>query len=313
MLLDPAWPERRSERRGAARKKTASRALLLRYQGLLFALPALLALAALIGYPLVDTAVLSFTTDQGHFAGWSNYATILDDDTTALATYNSIIYVVGSIVFQLVLGTIAGILLNQRFIGRGPLRTILLIPWVVPGIVAATTWAWMFHIEFGIINYALQRAHVITDPVGWLINPELVLPSVIAVNVWKMFPFVGIMVLAGLQAIPDALYEAARVDGATFLHEVRYIMLPQLRPVLLSVGLLLVIWGMNGITIIYAMTGGGPANQSLILPIQIFKEAFEAFQFNPAAALSLVLFLVLFVVIMIYTLVFQSAKDGSGA
>lgn len=287
--------------------------LLQRYQGLLFAAPALLALAALIGYPLVDTAVLSFTTENGSFAGLSNYSEILSDDVTALSTYNSIIYVAASIVLQLVLGTIVGILLNQRFIGRGPLRTLILVPWIVPGIVAATTWAWMFHVEFGIINYALQSAHIISEPVGWLLTPNLVLPSVIAVNVWKMFPFVGIMVLAGLQAIPNELFEAARVDGATFIHEVRYIILPQLRTVLLSVALLLVIWGMNGITIIYAMTGGGPANQSLILPIQIFKQAFESFQFNQAAALSLVLFAVLFVFIMVYMIVFQPGKGPSDA
>ena len=291
------------------RRRTGTNGFISRNQGLLFALPALLALAALIGYPLIDTAVLSFTNDAGKFVGWSNYAEILDDDTTSLATYNSVIYVGGSLVLQLFLGTVAGILLNQRFIGRGPLRTILLIPWVVPGIVAATTWAWMFHIEFGIVNYALQRTHVITAPVGWLISPDLVLPSVIAVNVWKMFPFVAVMVLAGLQAIPETLYEAARVDGAHFLHEVRFIMLPQLRPVLVSIGLLLLIWGMNGITIIYAMTHGGPANQSLILPLQIFKEAFESFQFNTAGALSLMLFLALFAAILFYTVVFQS-KDA---
>jgi len=118
------------------------------------------------------------------------------------------------------------------------------------------------------------------------------------VNVWKMFPFVALMVLAALQGIPDALYEAARVDGATFYHEVRHIMLPHLGGVLASVSLLLLIWGLNGITLIYAMTGGGPANRSLILPLQIFKEAFEAFDFNRAAALSLVLFVVLFTVIV---------------
>ncbi len=289
------------------------RGVLHRNQGLWFALPALAALAALIGYPIADTAVLSVTDDQGAFVGLANYADVLGDDTTSLAAGNSLIFVAGAIMFQLLLGTIAGILLNQRFAGRGLVRTLLLIPWVIPGIVAATTWAWMFHYEFGIVNAMLMQAHIIAAPVGWLTDLQLVLPSLIAVSVWKLFPFVALMVLAGLQAIPNELYEAARVDGAGFYAEVRHIMLPQLRSVLTSVALLLFIWEMNGITIIYAMTRGGPANASLVLPIQIYKQAFENFQFNRAAALSLLLFAVLVVVIALQMTVFSSAEDRAGA
>jgi multiple sugar transport system permease protein len=201
---------------------------------------------------------------------------------------------------QVILGTAAGIALNQRFRGRGAVRALVLIPWIVPGIVAATTWAWMFHSEFGIINYGLSEAGLISGPVGWLTDPNLVLPALIAVNVWKMFPFVAVMVLAGLQAIPESLYEAARVDGASFLEEVRYITLPQLRPILASITLLLLIWGLNGITIIYAMTKGGPANRSLITPIQIYKQGFEFFRFGEAAALSVLFFVVVLVFVAIY-------------
>ena len=282
-------------------------------QGYLFVLPAMIVLAAMILYPLVDTAVLSVTNRRGEFVGVRNYASVLGARLTSLATYNSIVYVGISIVFQLVLGTIAGILLNRRFVGRGFLRSLLLIPWVVPGIVAATTWAWMFHYEFGIINYMMTASGLVDASVGWLTDPSLVLPSLIAVNVWKMFPFVAIMVLAGLQGIPETLYEAARVDGARFIDEVRYIMLPHLRSVLMSVSLLLLIWGMNGITIIYTMTGGGPANMSLILPIQIFKEAFETFNFNRAAALSVVLFAGLFVAILAQLSIARSREEKADA
>ncbi|MBI1775298.1 MAG: sugar ABC transporter permease [Proteobacteria bacterium] len=285
------------------------RSLLRRNQGLLFALPALIALAALVGYPLLYTAVLSVTNDRGGFVGLDNYRYFLGDDKTALSISNTLVYVLGSMVLQILLGTAAGIMLNQKFRGRGLVRSLVLIPWVIPGIVAATTWAWMFHAEFGIINYALMQLHAIERSVGWLTDPYKVLPSLIAVNVWKMFPFVAVMVLAGLQTVPDALYEAARVDGAGFLAEIRYIMLPHLRPVLTSVSLLLVIWGLNGITIIYTMTRGGPANRSLILPIQIFKEAFELFRLNHAAALSLALFLVLFLAILVFMNVFRSAEE----
>ena len=122
----------------------------------------------------------------------------------------------------------------------------------------------------------------------------------IAINIWKLFPFVAIMVLAGLQSIPKDLYEAARVDGATFWDETRHVTLPQVRPVLIAVTLLLVIWALNHITTIYAITKGGPANLTLITPIQIFRLGFESFQFNQAAALSVMFFTVAMVIVAIY-------------
>ncbi len=280
--------------------------------GYFFVMPAILVLGVMVAYPLVNTAFLAFTNDAGHFVGLNNFRIIVGSPVTAQATYNSIYYVGGSIVLELFLGVVAGILLDRRFVGRGVVRSILLIPWVVPGIVAATTWAWMYHYEFGIINYGLEALHIIGKPVGWLTDATLVKPSLIAVNVWKMFPFVALMVLASLQGIPEELYEAARIDGASFYHEVRFIMLPHLAGVLTSVTLLLLIWGMNAITIIYAMTTGGPANQSLILPIQIFKEAFENFSFNTAAALSLILFTVLFIVIVGQVAISQRREKSGG-
>src|SRR4051812_19885169 len=286
------------------------RSFLGRSAGVWFVLPAIVVLAGLIGYPLVTTGVLSVTDPDGTFVVSQNFQASLRNRLTGIATWNTIVYVVSAIVFQVVIGTAAGILLNQKLRRQAAVRTILLIPWVVPGIVAATTWTWMFHNEFGIINYALGQLGIISKPVGWLTDPDIVMPSLVAVNVWKMFPFVAIMVLAALQTVPETLYEAARVDGAGFLDEVRYIMLPHLAPVLISVTMLLFIWGFNGITIIYAMTKGGPANQSLILPILIFKQAFEQFDFNEAAALSLMLFATMIVVVVAYLRMTQTTEEG---
>lgn len=268
--------------------------------GLVFVLPALIVLAMLIAYPVVYTGLLSVTDNQGQYVGTANFARVLAARATPQAFWNTIWFVGGSIVFQVILGTAAAILLNQNFIGRGIVRSITLIPWVVPGIVAATTWAWMFHTEFGIINYMLTAPGIIPAPVGWLTNRDTVMPVLIAINVWKLFPFVAIMVLAGLQSIPNDLYEAARVDGANFWQEVRHIMIPQVRSVIVAVTLLLVIWGLNSITIIYAITRGGPANRTLITPIQIFRLAFESTQFNQAAALSVIFFAVAIVIVFIY-------------
>jgi multiple sugar transport system permease protein len=268
--------------------------------GLLFVLPALVVLALLTAYPIVYTGLLSVTDAQGAFVGTENFSDVLNARATPIAFWNTLWWVGGSIVFQVVLGTATAVLLNQKFRGRAAVRAVTLIPWVVPGIVAATTFAWMFHTEFGIINYMLLAPGLIEEPVGWLTDGDTVLPVMIAINIWKMFPFVAIMVLAGLQSIPNDLYEAARVDGANFWEEVRYVMLPQVRPVIVAVTLLLVIWGLNSITIIYAITRGGPANRTLITPIQIFQLAFESFQFNQAAALSVMFFAVAIVIVFFY-------------
>ena len=276
--------------------------------GLLFVLPAMIVLAMLIAYPIAYTALLSTTNAQGVFTG-KNFINVLRPPVTRQAFFNLIYFVGGSIVFQVALGTATAILLNQQFTGRAILRSITLIPWVVPGIVAATTWAWMFHTEFGIINYMMTGAGIIPAPVSWLTDSGTVMPVLVAINVWKLFPFVAIMVLAGLQAIPKELYEAAKVDGANFWEEVWFVTLPQVRPVITAVTLLLVIWGLNSITLIYAITKGGPANKTLITPIQIFRLAFESFQFNQAAALSVIFFLVAAVLVAIYLRVL-AARPG---
>jgi multiple sugar transport system permease protein len=271
-----------------------------RSTGLLFVLPALIVLAMLTAYPVAYTGLLSVTNNRGEFVGLRNFEAVLGARATPQAFVNTLWWVGGSIVFQVILGTATAVLLNQAFRGRGLVRSITLIPWVVPGIVAATTWAWMFHTEFGIINYMLTAPGIIPAPVGWLTNANTVLPVMIAINVWKLFPFVAIMVLAGLQSIPNDLYEAARVDGASFWDEVRYVMLPGVRPVIVAVTLLLVIWGLNSITIIYAITRGGPANKTLITPIQIFRLAFESVRLNQAAALSVLFFAVVIVIVIVY-------------
>jgi len=278
--------------------------------GLLFILPAIVVLFLLIAFPIVYTLYLSAVDNHGAFT-LKNYANVLRPYVTRQAFGNLIYYVGGSIVFQVLLGTLTAILLNQKFPGRGVVRSIVLIPWVVPGIVAATTWAWMFHTEFGIINYMLAGAHVIPGPIGWLTDKDTVMPVLIAINVWKLFPFVAIMVLAGLQAIPGELYEAAKIDGATFWEEVRYITIPQVRPVLVAVTLLLVIWGLNAITLIYAITQGGPAGLSLITPIQIYQLAFTSFQFNEAAALSVLFFIVAAIVVAVYIKVIPPSAEAT--
>jgi multiple sugar transport system permease protein len=286
-------PPRQPERNADAPRGRIGRYIAAHKDGpVFFILPAIALLATFIIYPIISTLILSVTDSNGAFVGAANYLNIIESDRTARATINTIYFVTASIILQLILGVAAGIVLNEQFRGQAIVRALTLIPWVIPGIVGAMTWAWMFHTDYGVINYVLMSNGLVDEPVRWLTNPNIVLPALTAVNVWKMFPFVSIMVLAGLQSIPISLYEAAKVDGATFRDEVIYITLPQLRPILASITLLLIIAGVNSITIIYAMTKGGPADRSLITSIQIFVEAFQYFNFNQASALSVMFFIV---------------------
>jgi multiple sugar transport system permease protein len=279
--------------------------------GLVFVLPALIVLFMLIAYPVTYTGWLSVTNDQGQFTGLQNFADVLRPRVTVQALWNTLWWVIGSIFFQVLLGIAAALLLNRNFVGRALVRSVTLIPWVIPSIVAATTWAWMFHTEFGIINYMLTSAGALDEPVGWLTRGSTVMPAMIAINVWKLFPFVAIMVLAALQSIPQELYEAARIDGANYWDEVRHITLPQIRPVIMAVTLLLVIWALNAITIIYAVTRGGPANRTLITPIQIFRLAFENVEFNQAAALSVMFFATVMLIVLVYIKTFADQPGES--
>ncbi|MFA6506051.1 MAG: sugar ABC transporter permease [Treponemataceae bacterium] len=277
--------------------------------GGIFTLPVALFLLTFIVYPFLFNVRLAFTDGGGDFAGLVNFTKIAADKSLGNSFGLTVYYVVGSVFFQMLLGTAVGIALESPFKGRGIVRSLILIPWVLPGAVAATTWAWMYHGDFGIITRFLSFG-LSGERYGLLTRPWTVMPALIAVNVWKMFPFVAVMVTAGLQSIDKTLYEAARVDGAGRMAEIRYITLPGIRHVLFSVLLLLTIWGFNSITLIFIMTQGGPADVSLILPLHVYRMGFMFFNFNTAAAESIFLFAILAVLIAVYLRVFTQGEGG---
>ena len=223
---------------------------------------------------------------------------------TTRAVWNTAYYVLGSIVFQIVLGTVTGILLNQKF-PRARARAI-----DGSHSLGGSRHRRGNHLGVDVPHRVrdhqphADRGRHRDKPIGWLTGRNTVMPALIAINVWKLFPFVAIMVLAALQTVPEELYESARVDGASFWQEAWHVMIPQIRPVLCRLTLLLLIWGLNAITIIYTITKGGPANRTLIIPIQIFRIAFEAFQLNQAAALSVMFFAFTIVFVIVYICVF---------
>src|SRR5271166_5493462 len=224
-----------------------------------------------IGYPICDTIYLSFFATPPNlamshrtFIGFDNYTRILTSDAFLSATWNTFIWTFFSTVIAFVLGFGAALALNREFVGRGLIRGILLIPYVISAVAAAYVWRWLYHSDFGVIG-ALSVAAGFTDkPIVFLDDIHRVLPSLIVVNVWKEFSFAMIMMLAGLQTVPDQLHRAAQVDGASAWHRFWHITVPHLKSVTLITVLLLIVTNLNSFTLPWIMTGGGPAGASQI-------------------------------------------------
>jgi multiple sugar transport system permease protein len=172
-------------------------------------------------------------------------------------------------------------------------RAILLIPWVISAVAAAYVWKWILHSDYGLLSGSLVNWGVIDRPLVLLDSIDLVMPTLIGVNVWKEFPFVMIMVTAGLQTVPEQLLRAARVDGANTWQQFRHVTLPHLKGVLLITTLLLFVTNLNSFTLVWLMTGGGPANASALWITEIYKIAFASLGYGLASAFSVILFLIM--------------------
>ena len=266
----------------------------------LYVLPAVGVMLLVIGYPVYFTIYLSFfntppnlALDDKIFVDFDNYLRILGAESVRETTVNTLIWTVFSTFFSFSLGFGAALALNRSFPGRGLLRGILLIPYVISAVAAAYVWRWLLHSDFGVFG-AISMALGLTDhPINFLDNTTTVLPSLILVNVWKEFPFAMIMMLAGLQTVPDQLLRAAQVDGAGAWHRFWHITVPHLKNVSVVTVLLLLVANLNAFTIPYVMTGGGPAGASEIWITQIYQIAFGRIRFGLASAYSVILFIVM--------------------
>jgi len=198
-----------------------------------------------------------------------------------------------AVFFKMIIGLAGALLLSMSFRGRNLIRSLLFIPWTLPVFVVALLWLWQLDTK-GAINVVLRKIGL--QPVTWL-GIQYAMPSIILVNVWKGFPFYMISLLAGLQAIPTEIYEAASIDGATNLQKFIYVSLPGIKPVFLTVIMLSTIWTFSEFITIYLITGGGPARTTTTLPLFIYEQAFASFDFTGACAAS-VLILPLFIALI---------------
>ncbi len=273
----------------------------------LYIAPALGVMLLVIGYPVYFTVYLSlFNTppdlslDDKIFVGLDNYQRVLAADSVHEASENTLVWTAFSTFFAFVIGFGAALALNREFVGRGLLRGVLLVPYVISAVAASYIWRWLYHSDFGVIGAFAMATGLSDHKLNFLDNTQTVMASLIVVNVWKEFPFAMIMMLAGLQTVPDGLLRAARVDGAGAWHRFWHITLPHLRNVSMVTVLLLLVSNLNSFTIPWIMTGGGPAGASDIWITQIYQLAFGRIRFGLASAYSVILFVVMMTIGVLY-------------
>jgi multiple sugar transport system permease protein len=281
--------------------------------GVLFIAPAVLFLLVFVIYPVVDVFRLSvfaidFATDQERFVGIANFAQIWRDPKLATIAWNTLIWTVFSLAGQFGLGLAAALCINQNVPGMKIIRTILLLPYVVPVIALALFWRWMLDGSFGIISVTLQSAGVLGADQSPLALPNGAMASVILANIWRGFPFVMISYWAALQGIPKEQYEAARVDGASTWQEFRYVTLPHLAAITKVMLVLRLIWTVTFFDIIWLITRGGPGGATEHWPIWIYQETMGFFRFGMGAALAVFLAGILIACSTIYLLLLRRGE-----
>jgi len=285
--------------------------------GYLYLLPVAVCLCGTIVFPILKAMHMSLYNhvlikpQEYRFIGLGNYVRLLHDETFWLTLWNSMIWVFGSVAFQFLGGFAAALLLHQSFRGRAFVRTVTLLPWIVPGVVVALVWEWLYQPNYGVINDVLLRLGWLGDRVAWLSDPRLAMPAVIATNVWRGVPFFAIMLLAGLQAIPDELYEAARVDGASVTERFWHITLPLVRPIIVVATATRIIWTFNYADLIFVMTSGGPANATQITSTYTLLMAYSNLDFGYAATLSVTLLVIMMVFTVLYLRVTRGIESAT--
>ena len=273
-----------------------------------FVAPALLFMLVTMVYPIIDNVRMSlydvnvgtFLSNTAPFVGLDNYTRVITDPAFQKAAVTTVIFTIGSLFFQFVIGFALALLFNKSFPGNGLLRALLLLGWMLPSVVSGSIFRWSFDGGMGIINYILQTIGVLHQPIYWLNDPNTALLATIFANIWVGIPFNMILLLPGLQSIPQSFYEAAAIDGANGRQSFRHVTLPLMRPVILSVLLLGIIYTFKAFDIVYVMTGGGPVDATTLLTIYVYKLSFSFFRFGDGSAAAILLLLFLSVVAVGY-------------
>lgn len=290
----------------------------------MFLTPVLIVMALLVCYPLIQGITYSFTNMSQYnmgsvfakptweFVGFKNYIDLFSSFVKPESIFRDVvmqtmIWTFVNVFFHFVLGLILALLLHRNIRGRGLYRMLLIVPWAVPSFIAAFAWTWMYNQTYGVFNIVLQKLGF--APIPWLGDSFWAMVAVILVNVWAGIPFMMMTLLGGLQSIPQSLYEAARVDGASAWRQFWTITLPLLKPVASTATVLGVIWTFNMFNIIYLVTRGGPVRSTEILVTYAYREGFMNWNFGMASTYGVVILSFLMAFTFLHQRVMKSADE----
>ncbi|MET7519454.1 sugar ABC transporter permease [Streptomyces sp. NPDC005480] len=284
---------------------------------LMYIAPAATYLLLFFGYPIAKNIAMSFQqyttttfyTGAAPFVGLENYSKILSSDLFPKALLTTLLFTAGSLIGQFALGLAFALFFQRRFPLGGVLRSLLLLPWLLPLVVSGTTWRWMLDPDTGVVNAALRGLHLSSSGIPWLTGTSQALVSVILVNIWVGIPFNTAILYGGLQDIPTHLYEAAKLDGAGPLASFRHVTWPLLRPVVSVVLVLGGVYTVKVLDIILVVTGGGPAGATETLATQSYELSFQQFEFGRGAAMSNVLIVLSLAFAIVYLRANRRARN----
>lgn len=263
-----------------------------------------------VWYSLID---YKLSTTNHSFVGLKNYISILNDKRFMSSISRTFIWTIANIIGMMLIGIPTAFLLNVDFKGNTLLKSIILIPWILPEIVTGYTWKWMLMGDFGIVNFVLSKIGILSLDYSWFRNGDSAMFAVVLANVWRSIPFVAVMVYAKLKTVPQEIIEAARIDGASKVQLTRHIVFPFITPVLRRVLTLAFIWTFNAFSIIASMTNGGPLYKTEIMALIVQKTAFTKFQFSQASAMSITMSVLLLLVLWLASIVKYSLSKQGGA
>lgn len=233
------------------------------------------------------------------FIGLENYRELLHDRVAIHSLTNTFIFVFASTFLEILFGLIIALVINRHFRGRGMVRAAILVPWAIPTVVSSQMWRFIFNDNYGLLNYILFGS-VTSDYVAWLAHPVSAFSAIVVADVWKTSSFAGLLILVGLQTIPDELYEAARIDGANAWQQFKKITLPLIKPALLIALLFRTMDAFRVFDLVFVMTQGGPADSTNVLQFYGYKKIFAEGLMGYGSTISVLVFLITFIVSMLY-------------
>lgn len=275
--------------------------------GYLYLIPTFLLLISVSFYPLLRTFQLSFTRydltlgmKEPQYVGLTNYLNLLSDEGFLVSLRTTLLFTGATVAVECAVGLLMALTLNERFRARGAMRTLLIIPWGIPAVVEGQMWKFLFNDQIGAVNALLQQLGLLEEYVAWLADPTTAMVALITAEAWATSIFIGLILLGGLQSIPEDLYEAAKMDGAGRFRRFLHITLPLLKPAFVVALVFRTTQAFSAFDVIYVMTGGGPGGSTRVLSVYAYDTYFNYLKFGYGSTIAVAHFALSLVMALLY-------------